>query len=264
MSVAAIILLGAIAGFTIFLGLPLARLKSLSLGAKGFLLMLATGVLLFLLVDVTSKMLEPIQDLLGSAGKNPADVASGVANAFLLVLGLFCGLVGIVLLTMRFQRDKKAPDAAGNEMRPETLSLIIAIGIGAHNLSEGLAIGQAAAAGSLSLAWVLIIGFGLHNMTEGFGIAGPLGGMPVSWRYLFLLGIIGGGPTFLGTILGITFHSTFLFVFSLAFAAGAIIYVVMELLGSVRKYKRQTSAWGIFVGFLLGLGTDLILSIAGA
>ncbi len=264
MSAAAILLLGAIAGFTIFLGLPLARLKSLGGEAKGFLLMLAAGVLLFLLTDVTSKMLEPIQDLLTSAGKHPGDLAPGTENAGLLVLGLFCGLVGIVLLTGRFQRDRKAPDAAGREMRPETLSLIIAIGIGAHNLSEGLAIGQAAEAGSLSLAWVLIIGFGLHNMTEGFGIAGPLGGSPVSWRYLLLLGLIGGGPTFIGTILGVTLHSTFLFVFSLAFAAGAIIYVVMELLGSARKFKRRNSAWGLFIGFLLGLGTDLILTVAGA
>jgi ZIP family zinc transporter len=143
------------------------------------------------------------------------------------------------------------------------LSLIIAIGIGAHNLSEGLAIGQAAATGALPLAWILIIGFGLHNTTEGFGIVGPLGGKPVSWKYLFLLGVIGGGPTFFETILGISFHSLHLFVFSLAFAAGAIIYAVMELLGALRKFGRRVSAWGLFVGFLLAAGSDLILTIAG-
>ncbi len=263
MTVPAIIFLGAIAGFTIFLGLPLARMRSLSTGVKAFLSMFAAGVLLFLLADVTSKMLEPIQDALVSVGKPGGDVVPGLTSLSVLVLGLFIGLVGIVFLSGRLQGEREPREARAREIRPETLSLIIAIGIGAHNLSEGLAIGQAAAAGSLSLAWVLIVGFGLHNMTEGFGIAGPLGGNPVSWRFLILLGLIGGGPTFLGTIMGISFHSTLLYVFSLAFAAGAIMYVVMELLGSARKFKRLLCAWGLFVGFLLGLGTDLILTLAG-
>ena len=77
------------------------------------------------------------------------------------------------------------------------------------------------------------------------------------------LGLISGGPTFLGTILGISFHSTELFIFCLAFAAEAIVNVVMELLSSTRRYSRETVVWGLFVGFLLGLGTDLILTVAG-
>jgi len=263
MPVPAIVLLGAIAGFTIFLGLPLARMRSLDREVKAFLSMFAAGVLLFLLADVTSKMLEPIQNELAAIGKPGGNILPDVASLVALVLGLFVGLVGIALLSGRLQGKSEPHEAQAREIRPETLSLFIAIGIGAHNLSEGLAIGQAAAAGSLSLAWVLIVGFGLHNMTEGFGIAAPLGGNPVSWRFLVLLGLIGGGPTFLGTIMGISFRSTLLFVFSLAFAAGAIIYVTLELLGSARKFKKPLCAWGLLVGFLLGLGTDLILTIAG-
>jgi hypothetical protein len=86
----------------------------------------------------------------------------------------------------------------------EPLTLLIAVGIGLHNFGEGLAIGQSAAAGEIGLALVLIIGFGLHNATEGFGIVGPMSAdeeLP-SWRYLFLLGLIGGGPTFIGTAVG--------------------------------------------------------------
>jgi len=75
--------------------------------------------------------------------------------------------------------------------------------------------------------------------------------------------LIGGGPTFLGTLLGISVHSSALFVFSLAFAAGAILYVVAELLGMARRFTRPVVAWGVLVGFLLGLGTDLILTVAG-
>ena len=78
------------------------------------------------------------------------------------------------------------------------------MGIGFHNFGEGLAIGQSAAAGEIALALVLIIGFGLHNATEGFGIVGPLAADDdrPSWRFLVLLGLIGGGPTFLGTVVG--------------------------------------------------------------
>ena len=153
----------------------------------------------------------------------------------------------------------------GGELTPQTLALIIATGIGLHNFSEGLAIGQSAAVGALQLAAVLIIGFGLHNMTEGFGIAGPLAGQSVSWKFIFLAGLIGGGPTFLGTAVGIAFHSPQLFLFCLALAAGAILYVVAELLGVARRFKSpEIVMWGLLVGFLLGYATDLVVTFAGA
>jgi ZIP family zinc transporter len=151
------------------------------------------------------------------------------------------------------------------ELSPRMLALLIATGIGLHNFSEGLAIGQSAAIGALQLAIVLIIGFGLHNMTEGFGIAGPLTGQPVSWKFVALLGLIGGGPTFLGTVVGIIFHSPQVFILFLALAAGAIIYVVAELLGVARRFKApEIVMWGLLIGFLLGYATDLIVTFGGA
>src|SRR5437868_3172856 len=80
--------------------------------------------------------------------------------------------------------------------------LTIAAAIGVHNFAEGLAIGVSARAGAISLATVLIIGFALHNATEGFGIVGPLGDVRPSWGWIGLAGLIGGGPTFLGSIVG--------------------------------------------------------------
>jgi ZIP family zinc transporter len=147
------------------------------------------------------------------------------------------------------------------------LGLSIAAGIGLHNFSEGLAIGQAAGTGAVQFALVLVIGFALHNATEGFGIVAPLAAEDVrpSWTYLLLAGVIGGGPTFLGTLLGRSVSSPYVFVAFLAMAAGAIIYVVAELLNVGRKLGRwELTMWGVFVGFLLGLATEMVLVAAGA
>ena len=106
------------------------------------------------------------------------------------------------------------------------------MGTGLHNFSKGLAIGQSAASDELSLAYALIIGFAPHNATEGFGIVGPMasnGELP-AWGYLFLLDVIGGEPTFLGTALGQAWSSDYVAVAFLTLAAGSIVFVVMELL----------------------------------
>jgi zinc transporter, ZIP family len=140
------------------------------------------------------------------------------------------------------------------------------LGIGFHNLSEGLAIGQSAAKGEISLALLLIIGFGLHNATEGFGITGPMtaeGEVP-SWGFLGAMGLIGGGPTFVGTVIGQSVQNETLFLGFLALAAGSILYVVMELLGVARKlgYK-ELMTWGILLGLIAGFATDMVLTAAG-
>src|SRR6185312_286371 len=120
----------------------------------------------------------------------------------------------------------------------QRLALLIAVGIGVHNFGEGLAIGQAAATGAASLAVTLIVGFALHNATEGFGICGPLTGEGTrpTWRFLTILGLIGGAPTFLGTVLGQAWTSTAVTVLFFAIAAGSILYVVQELFSVNRKY----------------------------
>src|ERR687885_1179792 len=147
------------------------------------------------------------------------------------------------------------------------LAIFIATGIGLHNFSEGLAIGQSAAADEINLAVVLIIGFGLHNATEGLGICAPLAGEAdrPSWGFLAALGLIGGGPTFLGTVLGQAWVSEALSVAVLALAAGSILYVVMELLNVARAFGSKSAATlGILLGLVLGFGTDFVLIAAGA
>ena len=279
MSTAQILLLGAIAGLTIFLGLPVGRLSALTASARAGLSALATGILLFLLWDVLSGAVEPIST-------SVEDHRWGhVAGYGALGLGGFAlGLMGLVHYAQWMQRrsDRRAtplvgPGAAAvdeftsrgfvEQLTPgKRLALLIAIGIGVHNFGEGLAIGQAAAAGSVSLAVTLIIGFGLHNATEGFGIVGPMSGEGTrpSWAYLGALGLIGGGPTFLGTVLGQAWTSTGVSVLFFAIAAGSILYVVQELFAVNRRYGSQTLVmWLVLAGVLLGFATDFVIAAAG-
>ena len=114
---------------------------------------------------------------------------------------------------------------------------------------------------------MLIIGFALHNATEGFGIVGPMSGEAErpSWGFLALLGLIGGGPTFVGTVIGQAWVSEALQVAFFAVAAGSILYVVIQLLDVCRRYAMPTVvAWWILVGLLLGFATDFVLVAAGA
>ncbi len=258
------VLLGAIAGFTIFLGLPFARVNKIPRSWQAFLNAMATGILFFLVFDILSKATEPITRALG-------DAQTGKPGQFILLLALFvlgfgAGLLGLVYFEGRFVKAT-ANDARQHKASPYRLALMIATGIGLHNLSEGLAIGQAAGAHAISLATILIIGFGAHNATEGFGIGGPMiaFGTKPTWKQIGYLGLIGGGPTFLGTILGYGFQSEAVFVLSLALASGTIFYVMSELLHVGRGFGfREVVMWGIFVGFFLGFGTDLLLTWAGA
>ena len=112
---------------------------------------------------------------------------------------------------------------------------------------------------------LLIVGFALHNTTEGFGIVGPLAAANVraSWGWLGLAGLIGGGPTFLGTIVATSFSSSYLFVGCLALAAGALLYVIGEILPVGRRLSWEVTLWGLMAGFFLGLATELVLEVAG-
>jgi ZIP family zinc transporter len=297
------LLLGFIAGVTILLGLPLGRLRRPAPGLRAFLNAVAVGILLFLVWDVLSAAWEPIDNALGRVhdGKGGAGAATGYGLIF--AAGLAVGLLGLVgyerWMGRRVAAAPGAPASGGPAsaarlgpgamqvgevaVRPlrgiaswspaRRLALMIAVGIGLHNFAEGLAIGQSAARSEIALATLLVIGFGLHNATEGFGIVAPLAGdtgddgRPArpSWGFLLALGLIGGGPTFLGTAIGHSFTSEPVAVVFLTLAAGSIIYVIAQLLGVAAKTRRSDLlAYGLVLGLLAGFGTDAIVSAAGA
>jgi ZIP family zinc transporter len=111
---------------------------------------------------------------------------------------------------------------------------------------------------------VLIIGFALHNATEGFGIVGPLGGVRPSWGWLALAGLVGGGPTFLGSIVGYNVTSEPLELVFYAVAGGAILYVIGEVWNGMRRYgHRELGLWLLSLGFLAGIATDLVVVYGG-
>ena len=280
-----LLLLGGIAGLTIFLGLPLAIVRRVSSRTKGFLNAVAIGILLFLTVDVFGHAWNAVGNDMTSAFAGTGPFNNALLATIAMFAGMTIGLLGLAWYETRFTRgaflrNPTALTATTNQdghQRQELqvvqqveayrLSMMIAIGIGAHNFSEGLAIGQSYASGALGLAIVLIIGFAAHNATEGFGIAGPLTNLSEKPRisFLALAGLIGGGPTFIGTILGSLWTSNFVYILFLALAGGALVYVSLLMYNVARgQVTNNIVMLGIFLGLLAGFITDLIVTIGGA
>ncbi len=255
--------LGGIAGLTIFLGLLVACVKRMSTRVQGFLTAMSTGILVFLLVEITYTVMEHIEDLTLSSLAGYPVTGDTLLYAFLFAAGLFIGLMGLVWFEKVFIKTAKDSDISPLASAKK-VSLMIAIGIGLHNFSEGLAIGQAYSWGNTQLAWLLVLGFALHNATEGFGIVGPVAGQPVSWGFLACMGLIGGLPTLLGSLLGSFWTLQSLQIFFLAMASGSILYVVGELLHLGRKLKDETvAAAGLLTGFFLAFVTELVIKAGG-
>jgi ZIP family zinc transporter len=294
MSESQTLLLGFIAGVTILIGLPLGRVRSVKPGTRQFLNALAIGILIFLIWDVLVHAFEPVDIALGKLHDGSGGVGPVAGYAALFFLGITVGLGSLVFyegwLGSRARAVASSASSASSRrfgpgtMAPEELavprtrgisgwsaarrlSLLIAVGIGLHNFGEGLAIGGSAAAGEIGLATVLVIGFALHNGTEGFGIVAPLAaeGDRPSWGFLLLMGLIGGGPTFVGTAVGRQFTSDAMSVIFLTLAAGSILYVVIQLLGVAYKNgRKELIYWGVLLGLCAGFVTDMVVTAGGA
>jgi zinc transporter, ZIP family len=287
MSFGETVLLGALAGFTIFLGLPVARMRLLSTRARVGLAMFAVGVLAFLLVDVMEHAFGIVEEAVEEFADDEGSFGEALGLTLLLCAGFAAGTAGLGLLEARIRRRETPPPIAGGSpelaaeftvenalqidsqeaiarARALRTGMTIAAAIGLHNFAEGLAIGVSASAGEISLATVLIIGFALHNTTEGFGIVGPLGSITPSWRWLAVAGVVGGAPVFIGSIVGYNVTSEPLELAFYGLAAGAILYVIGEVWSGMRRFgHHQLGLWLLAAGFCVGIATDLIVVYGG-
>ena len=286
MSFAETALLGALSGCTIFIGLPIGRLRLLGRRGRVALAMFSVGVLVFLLVDVLGHGFSIAEDAVNAYKDHHGSLGHAVVLALLLTGGFALGSAGLSIVERRVRSRAPIPPMAGGSSAADTLQvrdhelvdegfhaarvralqtgLIIAGAIGLHNFAEGLAIGVSARAGEIGLATVLIIGFALHNATEGFGIIGPLGDVTPSWRWLGLAGLIGGGPTFIGSMVGYHVTSAPLELLFYATAGGAILYVIGEVWHGMRRHgHRELASLALAAGFTVGILTDLVVAYGG-
>jgi ZIP family zinc transporter len=285
LSFAETVLLGALAGFTIYLGLPFGRLNMVSGRARVALAMFAVGVLAFLFAEVLVHGFELVEHAVEGYEEGEEGIGRGVGLLALFAGGFAAGSAGLAMVErwIRPRRGGRPPIAGGatdamtveqaralseGERSARQLALrtgmTIAAAIGLHNFAEGLAIGVSASTGEISLATVLIVGFALHNATEGFGIIGPLGEVRPSWSWLAVAGLVGGGPVFLGSIVGYNVTSEPLELAFYAISAGAILYVIGEVWTAVRRVgHRELGLWMLSFGLLVGALTELVVVYGG-
>jgi ZIP family zinc transporter len=284
MSFGETVLLGALAGFTIYLGLPFGRLQFVSPRARVALAMFSVGVLAFLFAEVLVQGVEIVEHNFEKLGNGHGSLGYGVLLSLMLGGGFAAGSAGLALIEQWMRPSRKAPPIAGgatDAMTVEQAGLLdqeqlavraralrtgmtIAAAIGLHNFAEGLAIGVSASTGEIGLATVLIIGFAVHNATEGFGIIGPLGDVRPSWGWLAVAGLVGGGPVFLGSMIGYNVSSEPLELAFYSVSAGAILYVIGEVWGAMRRIgHRELGLAMLAAGVFLGAMTEMIIAYGG-
>jgi zinc transporter ZupT len=230
----------------IFLGIFwFPALRQLGRRTMTFLMAATAGLLIFLGLDTIVEAFE---------------VAAQVPSAFQGIGLIGIGAVATFLLLDAISR--RQTEIKGNEAdRRLAIALMLAIGIGLHNLGEGLAIGAAYSVGAITLGTFLVVGFIIQNITEGLGIIAPVLRDKPSLSRLALMGWIGGAPAILGAWIGGYTPSPFLAVLFLAVGAGAIFEVIYEIAKLIQKdTRRESMPVTVFSGVLTGM---LLLWITG-
>jgi len=220
-------------------------LRQLGRRTMTFLMAATAGLLIFLGLETIAEALE---------------VAAGLPSAFQGIGLIGIGAVATFLLLDAISKGQTAITGSESERRL-AIALMIAIGIGFHNLGEGLAIGAAYNVGEIALGTFLVVGFIIQNITEGLGIIAPVLRDKPSLGRLALMGLIGGGPAIIGAWIGGYTPSPLLSVLVLAIGTGAIFEVVYEIAKLIQKdTTRASMPMTIFSGVLTGM---LLLWVTG-
>jgi len=217
-----------------------------------FLLALTIGLLAFLGIDA---LLEG-----GELTRDGPEALGGAALVWLGAVAAYLALTGVDGLMARRSERERSGGASGFR-----LALLVAIGIGLHNLGEGLVIGSAYAIGSLALGATLVIGFALHNTTEGLAIVAPVAEEKPRLRRLALFGLIAGAPAILGAWIGASAFDVSLAAFMFGLGAGAIVRVIIQIAPSIRdsagRYLHPLAVGGLLTGLTLMYATGLLVSV---
>jgi zinc transporter ZupT len=211
-----------------------------------FFLSLTVGLLVFLAGDALAESVES------------AELVPGAFQGLGLVL---LGVVGSYLAIAAVGQRRKSIASAGTPMRVATM---LALGIGLHNLGEGLAVGSAYSSGQIALGSFLVLGFLLHNTTEGLGIVAPIARTETSTRQLLTLGLIAGAPTVLGAWVGGFSYSPLLNTLFLAIGVGAILQVIQQLFVFFSRHRQAgltapLNAAGLMLGIVIMYATGLFV-----
>jgi zinc transporter, ZIP family len=205
------------------------------------------GLLAFLAVDATFEGLELAGEGSQAFGGS-ALVVVGAVTSYLVLTGVSAWMAG------------RRAGASG-----ERLALLIAIGIGLHNLGEGVAIGSSYAVGALALGAFLVIGFAIHNTTEGLAIVGPLAERRPALGRLVALGLVAGAPAILGAWIGAAAFNASVAAFLFGFGAGAIAQVIVQLAPSLRDDDGRTlhpaAVAGLLGGMAIMFATGLLVTV---
>jgi zinc transporter, ZIP family len=281
MSFGETVALGALAGFTIYLGLPFGRIRLASARARVALAMFSVGVLAFLFAEVLVHGVEIVEEHFEVLSEGEGSLAEGIGLGLMLGLGFTLGSAGLALVERRLrpkppliaggsdaltveQAESLAAPARDERSHAMRTGMTIASAIGIHNFAEGLAIGVAASTGEIGLATVLIVGFAVHNATEGFGIIGPLGQHRPSWTWLIVAGLVGGAPVFVGAMLGYEVNSEPLELLFYSVSAGAILYVIGEIWSAMRRIgHRELGLLMLAAGVFAGIATEMVIAYGG-
>lgn len=251
--VAALILIGVYVGIIpVFLGLGwVPFINRVSDKWYNFLLSLTAGLLIFLAVDAWGETVE-------LAGRTPATF-QGLVIAVIIVSVTF-----LALESLGERGLTKREGATGTKPSLLALAYLVALGIGLHNMGEGLVIGAAYALGEVALGAFLILGFTIHNATEGFAIAAPLASQRARIGHLLRLGLLAGAPTIVGSLIGGFVYSDLWGLVFLAIGIGAILQVLYQLVSYlaektsvVQTLSNPTNLAGLVAGFSLAYLTAL-------
>ncbi len=228
----------------------------------GFLLAFTIGLLAFLGIEA---LLEGTQ-----VANSGAEAFGGAALVWLGAAGAFLGLAGVDAWLRGRRRAGTARDSDRGGSRAAALgyraALLVAIGIGLHNLGEGLAIGSAYAVGSLALGATLVVGFALHNTTEGLAIVAPVARERAArFNRLAVLGLVAGAPAVLGAWIGASAYQPGLAALMFGVGAGAIAQVVVQIAPQIRdgagRLLHPLAVGGLLTGLAVMYVTGLLVSI---